>query len=160
VLRLERARRGELAPAAGPLLADLGAVRALASGSGYEHVERLSDDVVRAYVEPIFGTLERGRALERLLVSLQASDLLAVEPRLRQLQVPTLVVWGTGDATFDLHWASWLRDTVPAVTEVVELPDTKLFFPTNAPPTCCLTYAATGPPTHPQRPHHLQHRRQ
>jgi hypothetical protein len=30
---------------------------------------------------------------------------------------------------FELRWAYWLRDTIPGVTEVVELEGAKLFFP-------------------------------
>ena len=52
-----------------------------------------------------------------------------IEPALAQLDVPTLVVWGTADEFFELHWARWLRDTIPGVRQVVELPGAKLFFP-------------------------------
>ncbi|WP_158088667.1 hypothetical protein [Thermoactinospora rubra] len=30
---------------------------------------------------------------------------------------------------FESRWAYWLRDTIPGVTEVVELDGTRLFFP-------------------------------
>ena len=43
--------------------------------------------------------------------------------------MPTLVVWGTGDVFFDVKFAYWFRDTIPGVTEVVELDGAKLFFP-------------------------------
>ena len=66
---------------------------------------------------------------ERLLCSLEARDLLAIESRLQVLTVPTLVVWGTDDVFFPLTWAYWLRDTIPGVTDVVELDGAKLFFP-------------------------------
>jgi pimeloyl-ACP methyl ester carboxylesterase len=56
-------------------------------------------------------------------------DLLAAEPALRQLQVPILVVWGTDDVFFPRHWAHWLRETIPGVTEVMELEGARLFFP-------------------------------
>ena len=59
---------------------------------------------------------------------LEPTDLLAVEPKLKQLQIPTLVVWGTGDTTFDISRAHWLRDTIPGVTEVVEIAGARLFF--------------------------------
>jgi pimeloyl-ACP methyl ester carboxylesterase len=64
-----------------------------------------------------------------LLTSLHARDLLAAEPALRRLQVPTLIVWGTGDLFFRRKWAYWLRDTIPGATEVVELDGARLFFP-------------------------------
>ena len=63
------------------------------------------------------------------MTSLHARDLLAVEPALARLQVPTLIVWGTGDRAFRLKWAYWLRDTIPGATEVVEVDGGRLFFP-------------------------------
>jgi pimeloyl-ACP methyl ester carboxylesterase len=44
-----------------------------------------------------------------------------------------MIVWGTGDEFFGIEWARWLRDTIPGVTEVVEVPDAKLFFPEERP---------------------------
>jgi pimeloyl-ACP methyl ester carboxylesterase len=35
-------------------------------------------------------------------MSLRASDLMAIEPELADLTIPTLIVWGTGDVFFDL----------------------------------------------------------
>ena len=58
---------------------------------------------------------------------------MAIEGRLRTLNVPTLVVWGTDDVFFDLNWAYWLRDTIPGVVEVVEVPGGRLFFPDERP---------------------------
>ena len=63
------------------------------------------------------------------MTSLHARDLLAVEPALARLQVPTLIVWGTADRAFRLKWAYWLRDTIPGATEVVEIDGGRLFFP-------------------------------
>jgi pimeloyl-ACP methyl ester carboxylesterase len=61
--------------------------------------------------------------------SLQARDLLAAEPALRQLQIPTLIVWGTGDVFFHRKWACWLRGTIPGAAEVAEIPGGRLYFP-------------------------------
>jgi pimeloyl-ACP methyl ester carboxylesterase len=123
---VEMAERGELAPqiAGG----DLDVARA-ALGVAYERPEELTDETLRAYIDPISGTPERAREFERFLVSLRAADLLEAEPSLRKVDVPTLVVWGTGDEFFELTWAYWLRDTIPGVTEVVEIAGAKLFFP-------------------------------
>jgi pimeloyl-ACP methyl ester carboxylesterase len=123
---VEMAERGELA--AQIVGGDLDVARA-ALGAGYERPEKLDDEVLRAYVDPISGTLERAREFERFLVSLRAADLLEAEPSLRKVDVPTLVVWGTGDEFFEPAWAYWLRDTIPGVTEVVEIAGAKLFFP-------------------------------
>src|SRR5215468_84199 len=48
---------------------------------------------------------------------------------LERLEVPTLIVWGTGDTAFRLKWAYWLRDTIPGATEVIEIDGGRLFFP-------------------------------
>jgi pimeloyl-ACP methyl ester carboxylesterase len=126
---IDQAARGELSASAPQVMANLAASRSIIFNTSYEHPEQLDLDVVRAYLEPVLGTPERARQFERLLCSLHASDLLAVEPQLRQFHVPTLVVWGTDDVFFDVRWAYWLRDTIPGVSEVVELDGGRLFFP-------------------------------
>jgi pimeloyl-ACP methyl ester carboxylesterase len=126
---VELAQSGALAELAPELLSDLDLARASAFGTAYEHPEALSDEMVRAYLDPVLGTPTRARQFERWIVGLEASELLAVEPALEQLTVPTLVVWGTGDPNFDVKWAYWLRDTIPGVVDVVELPGARLFFP-------------------------------
>jgi pimeloyl-ACP methyl ester carboxylesterase len=98
-------------------------------GSGYEDLSNLPLDVARAWLEPLCGTRERARQNERILPSLHARDLLAIEPALRRLRVPTLIVWGTGDMFFRRKWAYWLRDTIPGATEVIEFDKARLFFP-------------------------------
>jgi pimeloyl-ACP methyl ester carboxylesterase len=126
---IELAARGELAPRAAAVLANLDVVRAGGIGAGYEHPERVTDETLRTYLDPLFGTPEAAVAFERLLTSLDSAELVAIEPDLRRFTAPTLVVWGTGDPFFGIEWAHWLRDTIPGVTEVVEVEGAKLFFP-------------------------------
>jgi pimeloyl-ACP methyl ester carboxylesterase len=97
--------------------------------AGYQDVAGLPDDIARAWLEPLIGTADRADRYLRLFTSIRARDLLAAEPALTRLHVPTLVVWGTGDTFFHRKWAYWLRDTIPGVTEVVELEGARLFFP-------------------------------
>jgi pimeloyl-ACP methyl ester carboxylesterase len=126
---VELARAGNLAPTAVALFADLDAAAKVAFGNGYEHLDRVDPAVIRSYLEPCFGSLERAREFERLLSSLDDADLAAVTPQLSELTVPTLLVWGTGDAFFDVSWAYWLRDTIPGTTRVVTVDGARLFFP-------------------------------
>ncbi|WP_410574657.1 alpha/beta fold hydrolase [Amycolatopsis sp. cmx-4-61] len=130
---VELAERGELAPLAVQGAADPERARAGALGAGYEHPEQVPDEVFEAFVRPVFGTLDAARQFERLLTSVRGEELDAIEPRLKQLRVPTLLVWGTGDPNFGVEWAHRFRDAVPAVTEVVEVPGAKLFFPDERP---------------------------
>jgi pimeloyl-ACP methyl ester carboxylesterase len=123
------ARIGLLARFRPRQLGNLRRLRKLFFGVGYQNVEALPEDAVRAYLEPLVGTSQAAREFQRWIASLHNRDLLAVEDRLRRLAVPTLVVWGTGDIFFRTRWAYRLRDTIPSVTEVVEIEGAKLFFP-------------------------------
>jgi len=130
---IELAAAGALAPSAVELFADPEASAQFAFGATYEHLDRMDPGVIRSYLEPCVGTIERAREFERLLVALDPADLTAVTPQLKELTVPTLVVWGTGDEFFGVSWAYWLRDTIPGVTRVVTVDGAKLFFPEERP---------------------------
>jgi len=130
---VELAAAGNLAPSAVAMFANLEAAAQISFASGYEHLDRIDRDVIRSYLQPCFGTIERARQFERLLVSLDVGDLRAVMPQLSELTVPTLVVWGTGDAFFDVSWAYWLRDTISGPTRVVTVDGARLFFPEERP---------------------------
>lgn len=130
---VELAAAGALAPTAHAMLNDIDAAVQVSFGTSYEHPERADREVTRAYLEPCVGSMERAREFERLLVALDPGDLRAVEPQLRTLSVPTLVVWGTGDEFFDVSWAYWLRDTIPGVARVVTVDGARLFFPEERP---------------------------
>ena len=127
------AAAGTLAPSIVALFSDIDAAAQVAFGDGYEHRDRIDPQVIRSYLEPWAGTLERARQFERMLAALDASDLTGVTPLLRQLTVPTLIVWGTGDTFFDVSWAYWLRDTIPGATKVVTVDGARLFFPDERP---------------------------
>ncbi|MEV7095196.1 alpha/beta hydrolase [Amycolatopsis sp. NPDC051045] len=130
---VELARRGELAPLSVRLAADPDRARASALGDGYERPDRVPDEIVEAFVRPVFGTLAAARQFERLLTSVRGEELAAIEPLLKAFTVPTLLVWGTGDPNFGIEWAHRFADAVPGVTEVVEVPGAKLFFPDERP---------------------------
>jgi pimeloyl-ACP methyl ester carboxylesterase len=122
------ARMGLLARLLPGRVRDIPKARKRFLGGGYQDVTKVPEEVVASWVEPI-RTRESARRFEHLLTSLRARDLLAAEPALSRLQVPTLIVWGTADMFFRPKWAYWLRDTIPGATEVVEIDGGKLFFP-------------------------------
>jgi len=124
------ARAGLFAPLFGPrLLRNLPATRKRAYGMGYQDIGKLPLPVVRSYLEPLVGTKDLAKQYQRWIASLRNRDLAAVEPALRRLAVPTLIVWGTSDIFFRPRYAHWLRDTIPGVTEVVTIDGGRLFFP-------------------------------
>ncbi len=130
---VELARTGQIVPSAPALLADLAAARAAVFAMGYEDPEFLTIEMVRAFLEPVLGTPTAAEKFQALVAALEPTDLLAAEPALRSLDVPTLIVWGTADDFFDVKWAYWLRDTIPGARDVVEVAGAKLFFPHERP---------------------------
>ena len=124
---------GALAAGAQALLADPEAARALVFGSGYEDVTHLDLELLRSFLDPVLGTPERARQFERFILSLRPDDLLAAEPQLARLTLPTLIVWATQDVFFDLSWAYWLKSLIPGASEVIEIDGGRLFFPEERP---------------------------
>ena len=123
------ARVGLLAPLSARLTRNIPRAKKLVYGTGYEDIAKLPDDIARVWLEAQGATKQAARQAQRLLISLHARDLLAAEPALARLEVPTLIVWGTSDRAFRTKWAYWLRDTIPGASEVVEIDRGRLFFP-------------------------------
>jgi pimeloyl-ACP methyl ester carboxylesterase len=100
----------------------------------YEFPERLTMETVRTYLAPLFASPEAIRKLENWFgTSHDNRQTVEIEPLLRRLEAPTLVVWGADDTFFPLKWAYWLRDTIPGCQKVVELEGARLFFPEERP---------------------------
>ncbi|MFI6500906.1 alpha/beta fold hydrolase [Nonomuraea typhae] len=125
---VELAAKGELLPLFEVLAQRPDLIRSSVYGDGYERIDD-PGALVDAYVKPILAKPGGGRAFERFLAGIGPEEMVAIESQLTVLAVPTLVVWGTGDAFFGVEWARWLRDTIPGVREVVEIDGGRLFFP-------------------------------
>jgi pimeloyl-ACP methyl ester carboxylesterase len=89
----------------------------------------VSDDAIETYLRPFISTEQRTRDLERFLKAFDYKHTLAIEARLKTLNAPTLIVWGTGDVYFDVKWSRWLADTIPGTRRRVEFTDARIFFP-------------------------------
>jgi pimeloyl-ACP methyl ester carboxylesterase len=127
------ARQGKLAELTVGIANDLATWAASPAAVGYEHPDKVPAEVVRAYYEPLTGTLEQARDFERMLAALDESHLVAVGGALRGMEAPTLLVWGTADTAFGIKWAYQLRDMIPGAREVIEVDGAKLFFPEERP---------------------------
>jgi pimeloyl-ACP methyl ester carboxylesterase len=123
------AERGQLAPVLKSNYDDRDAARTSAFAATIQWPDRLSDDEIRGIMEPHQATLEGAKRLERFATALSPEQLTTIEPQLRELEVPTIAVWGTADPIFPLELAQWLRDTIPALQEIVEIEDGLLFWP-------------------------------
>jgi len=99
----------------------------------YAEPRVLTDEVFRAYIDPLRSTAESRANFHRYWTSFDNAQTVAIAPKLRALQVPTLVVWALDDLFFDVKWAHWLGRTIPGVVRVVAIPGAKLFFPEDRP---------------------------
>lgn len=121
---------GGLRGAIEAMLADKANYRAPeALGLAYEHPEALPDEVIEDYLRPFLDSEQRLAELERFVGAFDNRQTVAIEAKLRELKVPTLIAWGTDDIYFDVKWSRWLADTIQGTTRRVELKDARIFFP-------------------------------
>jgi pimeloyl-ACP methyl ester carboxylesterase len=130
---IEAAARGDLAQLLTVAAAHPAVARTTPLAIGYEDPGKVPDEVWRAYLTPVGGTIERAMLFERMLTALDSAEFAAATGRLRQLDVPVLLVWGTAEEALGLEWAYRLRDLIPGAREVVEVDGGKLFFPEERP---------------------------
>jgi pimeloyl-ACP methyl ester carboxylesterase len=125
---IDLAREGQFGPLVAAMAGDLPTARSeVGFGQGYEHPERLSDELINSYLGPFRS--DEGKSLERFLTASSSAELMAVAPLLAQLHRPTQVVWGTGDLFFEPFWADRLRTMIPGVERVTMIDGAMLFFP-------------------------------
>jgi pimeloyl-ACP methyl ester carboxylesterase len=127
---LAMAAAGGLRGALEGMLADKSVYRSpQALGPACEHPERLTDESIDTYLRPLVRTEQRTRDFQRFLAAFDNVQTVKLESRLRTLQVPTLIVWGTDDIYFPVKWSRWLADTIPGTRRRVELEGARIFFP-------------------------------
>src|ERR1700683_2560418 len=77
-----------------------------ALGPAYERPENVSDEDIETYLRPLVRTEQRTRDLQRFVAAFDHKHTVVIEPQLRQLRAPTLIVWGIDDIYFTVKWAS------------------------------------------------------
>lgn len=98
-------------------------------GGAYEHPEAVSDETIDLYLEPFLSNPPRLKALERFILAFDNRQTVRLADALKRLDVPTLVVWGTGDIFFGAEWSRWLEQTISGVKQRLELVAGRLFLP-------------------------------
>jgi pimeloyl-ACP methyl ester carboxylesterase len=127
---VEMVAAGGLSKTLNAMLADKSIYRSPgALGPGYEHPETATDEDIEIYLRPHLRSEQRTRDLERFVGAFDHKHTLAIEPQLRRLKAPTLIVWGADDIYFPVKWAHWLAEAIPGAKPPVELPGARIFFP-------------------------------
>jgi pimeloyl-ACP methyl ester carboxylesterase len=100
-----------------------------ALGPAYERPENVTDDDIETYLRPLVRTNQRSLDLERFVAAFDNKHTVVIEPKLRALRAPTLIVWATDDIYFPVKWAYWLAGTIPGAKPPIELEGAGIFFP-------------------------------
>jgi pimeloyl-ACP methyl ester carboxylesterase len=129
---IQAAAHGQLGERGRRMLSDMTFART-SFARAYQHPDKISDETLRTYLAPLYATPESTRNLERFIAGQDCRHTVVIEPLLRKLEAPTVVVWGTDDIFFPLKWAYWLRDAIPGCRKVVEVEGARLFFPEERP---------------------------
>ena len=115
------------------LMVDAPAMARQAFAAVYEDAERIPDEAFKTYFEPIVSSPARSDAMRRFLNLGNLKVLISIAPQLRELKVPTLIVWGEADTAFDLKSPEWLKDNIGGFKRLIMVPGGKLFFPEEHP---------------------------
>jgi pimeloyl-ACP methyl ester carboxylesterase len=111
---VDMAVAGGLKDTLNAMLADKAIYRSpSALGPAYERPENVSGEDIEIYLRPLVQTELHTRDLQRFVAAFDHRHTVVVEPQLRQLRAPTLIVWGTDDIYFPVKWAYWLAETIP-----------------------------------------------
>ena len=100
-----------------------------ALGPAYEKPDAVSDATIDSYLRPHLRSASRTHDLERFVNAFDCQHTVSIESRLRRVEAPTLIAWGTDDVYFDLKWSRWLEKTIPGTKKRVEFKSARIFFP-------------------------------
>src|SRR3984893_15861913 len=67
-----------------------------ALGPAYERPENVSDEDIETYLRPLVRSDQRTRDLQRFVAAFDNKHTVNIEPQLREMGAPTLIVWGPG----------------------------------------------------------------
>lgn len=99
----------------------------------YQHPDEVADADIDAYITPYIANPAQVRDLERFILAFDPAPTIRIEDRLKQLTVPTAIVWGTGDIFFDEQWSHWLAGTIAGTRSRTSLEGARLLFPEKRP---------------------------
>lgn len=109
------------------------AIGRVALASVYQDASSLPDEVILNYVRPMVQSQARIEQMLGYFAATTNKDTLEIAPALKQLAAPVLVLWGDADAFFPMKWATWLKDNLPNVVEVVQVEGGPVFWPEERP---------------------------
>jgi pimeloyl-ACP methyl ester carboxylesterase len=107
------ARLGWLAPAARLLTRSPRLARRILLAGTYERLAHAPLPVVGTWIVRLLESKEGAARFQHWLGGMNDRELAEIDPALRTLAVPTLLVWGTRDRFFRMKWARRLQAALP-----------------------------------------------
>jgi pimeloyl-ACP methyl ester carboxylesterase len=128
------ARAGLFSRAMSDMLTNLELARSdFGLGVGFEHKESITPELVDTYIAPTLATDARAADLNAYVAAFEPKHLVAIRGKLKALNVPTQLLWGTEDIFFTLKDADWLARTIPGFRRLEKAQGARLFFAEERP---------------------------
>ncbi len=105
----------------------------MAMSQAYENAKDLPDEAITTYVTPLVQSQDRINQMIAYFVATTNKELIEIESRLKALEAPVMVLWGTADTFFPVKWAYWLKENLPNVVDVTEIEGGPVFWPEERP---------------------------
>lgn len=105
-----------------------------AMAGAYERPEQVADETIEIYIAPHLTSAARTQRLADFILGFDNAQTTRIEPLLRKVAAPALVVWGTDDPFFPVDAAYWLQEALAGPVEVHELPGGRMFCPEERAP--------------------------
>jgi haloalkane dehalogenase len=117
------------------MLGDVDLARSQIGRLVYEDAHFFTADLVDVYLRPIVASAESAASFRQLCDwKTNRMQLLEAGAKLRELDLPTQVIWGDGDVIFDAEPSlEWLRANLRSLQQTTIVPRGKLFFPQEHP---------------------------
>jgi len=133
---VDLARRGEFAKKfIVPQLQDKNLARTAPGmlGSAFTYPDRLKDETLDIYLQPLVATTNRMKQLDEYTVALGVNELVDLRGLLKNWNGRVKMVWAMNDKFFPVKWAEWLDKNMAHSMGVRRLEDANLFFPEEMP---------------------------
>jgi pimeloyl-ACP methyl ester carboxylesterase len=102
-------------------------------GSVFTYPDRIEDETLDMYLQPLVSSENRMKQLDEYTVSLGENELAGLREQLRSWGGRARMVWALEDTFFPVEWADWLDRNLAHSMGVRGLAQANLFFPEEMP---------------------------
>jgi pimeloyl-ACP methyl ester carboxylesterase len=100
-----------------------------ASEENYEALQKVTDEMIHASLRLFVSNDRHTGDREQFITGLKKMSTVAIVSLLKELEVPSLLVWRTGEGYYGTEWSHSLARTIPGTLRRVEFIGTKILLP-------------------------------